>query len=67
MYNVRMALVRHPLTALARVLAFLPDLTLGDLEVLSGASTLSPELRGYICAEVAHRRRTNRRPAHRKG
>jgi hypothetical protein len=61
LYNVRMALVRHPLTRLSRVLAFLPDLTLGDLEVLSGAKTLSSQLRQYLEAEVARRRRARQR------
>jgi hypothetical protein len=66
LYNVRLALVRHPLTRLARVLAFLPDLTLGDLEVLSGAKTLSPQLRSYLEAEVATRRRASRRADRRR-
>lgn len=61
MYNVRMALVRHPLTPLARVLAFLPDLTLGDLQVLTGASSLSPNLREYISGEVTRRIQSSRR------
>lgn len=56
-YNVRMALVRHPLTPLARVLSFLPDLTLRDLEELSAASTLRENLRQYIRHEIASRRR----------
>lgn len=60
--NVRMALVRQPGTPLARVLAFLPDIPVGDLEVLAGARSLSPSLRQYITAEVALRRR-RRRPA----
>ena len=55
--NVRMALVRHPLTPLARVLAFLPDLTLRDLDELSGARSLPSRLKEYIRAEVALRRR----------
>ena len=62
-YNVRMALVRHPLTPLARVLSFLPDLTLGDLKVLSGARTLSPSLREYILHEIASRSRRTARQA----
>jgi len=63
LYNVRMALVRHPLTPLARVLSFLPDLTLRDLDELCGASTLPPNLRQYIRHEITTRshRRTARR------
>ena len=57
LYNVRMALVRHPLTPLARVLSFLPDLTLGDLRVLSGAKSLAPSLREYIAHEIDSRAR----------
>ncbi|HEV8384469.1 MAG TPA: hypothetical protein VGQ11_06315, partial [Candidatus Acidoferrales bacterium] len=60
LYNVRMALVRHPLTPLARVLAFLPDLTLRDLDELSGARSLPPRLKQYIRAEVALRRTRGR-------
>lgn len=55
LYNVRMALVRQPLTPLARVLSFLPDLTLRDLDELSAAKSLSPSLRQYIRHEVATR------------
>jgi hypothetical protein len=57
LYNVRMGLVRHPATPLARLLAFLPDLTLGDLRELSGLATLSPSLRQYIEHEIAVRSR----------
>ena len=60
LYNVRMALVRHPLTPLARVLAFLPDLTLRDLDELSGARSLPASLKQYIRAEVALRQRRGR-------
>jgi hypothetical protein len=60
LYNVRMALVRNPLTPLARVLAFLPDITLRDLDELSGARSLPASLKQYIRAEVALRRRRAR-------
>ena len=63
LYNVRMALVRHPLTPLARVLAFLPDLTLGDLTELSKASTLSENLRKYIRGEISARRARSKKAA----
>jgi hypothetical protein len=38
-------------------------LTLRDLDVLSGARTLSPQLREYIRAEVALRTRASHRRA----
>jgi len=62
-YNVRMALVRHPLTRLARVLSFIPDLTMRDLAELQHASTLSDSLREYIRNEVEIRARRRPRPA----
>jgi hypothetical protein len=61
LYNVRMALVRNPLTPLARVLAFLPDITLRDLDELSGARSLPASLKQYIRAEVALRRSRSRK------
>jgi len=63
LYNVRMALVRHPLTPLARVLLFIPDLTMRDLAELQHASTLSDSLREYIRSEVEIRARRRPRPA----
>jgi hypothetical protein len=63
LYNVRMALVRHPLTPLARVLLFIPDLTMRDLAELQHASTLSDSLREYIRNEVEIRARRRPRPA----
>ena len=61
LYSVRMALVRHPLTPLARVLAFLPDLTLRDLKDLQFASTLSDPMRQYIRGEINSRSLRKRR------
>ena len=55
LYNVRVALVRHPQTPLQRVLAFLPDLTLRDLNELCEASTLAENLRQYLRHEIARR------------
>lgn len=55
LYNVRMALVRHPAAPLATVLSFLPMLTVSDLKELTAARTLSGNLRGYIRREVEHR------------
>jgi len=61
--NVRMALIRHPLTPLARVLSFLPDITLRDLEELSAARTLREDLREYMRHEITTRRRRRTGPA----
>lgn len=60
-YNVRIALIRHPLTPLARVMAFLPDVTLRDLEELSQARTLREDLREYMRHEIASRSSSRRR------
>jgi hypothetical protein len=61
LYNVRMALAHNPATPLARVLAFLPDLTLRDLKDLSRARTIDPRLRQYLEHEVARRAGLRRR------
>ena len=55
LYHVRMALVRHPAASLARVLSFLPDLTLRDLDALCESATISQGLRRYIQREIARR------------
>lgn len=55
LYNVRMALVRHPAAPLATVLSFLPVLTASDLKELTAAGSLSENLRSYIRREVEHR------------
>jgi hypothetical protein len=55
MYNVRMALVRHPLSPLASVLGYLPQLTVSDLRELASPGIVSESLRKYLQAEVARR------------
>jgi len=62
-YNVRLALVRHPGTPLARVLGFLPDLTLRDLSDLCALTTLPASLRQYLQHEIAVRSRRRMRRA----
>lgn len=54
-YNVRAALVRNAHTPVPSVLAFLPNLTLGDLKDIAGLESLSPHLKKYIQAELSHR------------
>ncbi len=62
-YSVRLALVRHPLTPLARVMAFLPDLTSRDLQDLAGMKSLEPSLRNYIHGEIESRKKRGLRRA----
>jgi len=54
-YNVRLALVRHPLAPLASVLGYLPELTVSDLRELASPGILPEVLRKYLQAEVARR------------
>ncbi|GAC1668662.1 MAG: hypothetical protein NVS9B4_24590 [Candidatus Acidiferrum sp.] len=54
-YNIRLALVRHPASTLATVLAFLPDLTVSDLRELVAPGIVSENLRKYLQAEVQRR------------
>ncbi|MGH9817205.1 MAG: hypothetical protein ACRD6I_14115 [Candidatus Acidiferrales bacterium] len=65
LYNVRIALVRNPGTPLARVLSFLPDLTMRDLSDLGGLTTLPANLREYLRHEIAARQA--RRPSRASG
>ncbi len=53
--TVRLALVRHPRAPLDRILAFLPELTLSDLEDLLSLAHLPANLRQYLQHELAHR------------
>ncbi|MGB8343200.1 MAG: hypothetical protein WCE51_16570 [Chthoniobacterales bacterium] len=57
-YNVRLALVRHPLSPLATVLAYLPELTVSDLRELAAPGIVAESLRKYLQAEVQRRIRT---------
>lgn len=55
MYNVRLAVVRHPLSPLATVLAYLPELTVSDLRELASPGIVPESLRRYLEAEVQRR------------
>ncbi len=55
MYNVRIALLRQPPTALATVLAFLPELTVADLRALAAPGVLPESLSHYLQAEIRRR------------
>lgn len=54
-YNIRLALVRHPATPLSAVLGYLPELTVSDLRELASPGIVAGSLRKYLEAEV-HRR-----------
>ena len=54
-YDVRLQLVRHPLTPLGVALGFLGDLKVGDLKIIARDKRMRPEMRGYVRAEVERR------------
>jgi hypothetical protein len=54
-YHLRLALIRHPLTPLARVLAFLPDIALKDLRDICLDPRMPAQVRKYIVAHCAQR------------
>lgn len=56
-YDVRLQLVRHPLTPLGVALGFLPDLKPGDLRLLADDKRMRPTLREYVRAEAERRLR----------
>jgi hypothetical protein len=54
-YNVRMALVRNPHTPVSTVAAFLPNLTLHDLNEIARMDGLAPHLKNIIQQDLARR------------
>ncbi len=54
-YDLRLGLIRHPLTPLARVLAFLPDVAVADLQCICLDKRMLPQVRKYIQAHCAAR------------
>jgi hypothetical protein len=60
-YNVRLALVRHPSSPLATILAYLPEITVSDLRELAAPGIVPESLRKYLQAEVQRRMRTGGR------
>jgi hypothetical protein len=65
-YNVRLALVRHPASPLATVLAYLPELTVSDLRELAAPGVVPKSLRKYLQAEVQRRTRSRKKAASRQ-
>jgi hypothetical protein len=63
-YNVRLALVRHPSSPLATVLAYLPEITVSDLRELASPGIVSEGLRKYLQAEVHRRTHRSEKAAH---
>lgn len=62
-YNVRLALVRHPNSTLSTVLAYLPELTVSDLRELASPGIVSESLRKYLLAEIQRRIRKSEKSA----
>ncbi len=58
-YTVRLALVRHPGSTLASVLAVLPELTVSDLRELAAPGIVAESLRKYLQAEIQRRTRAD--------
>ncbi|MGH9862360.1 MAG: hypothetical protein ACRD35_02950 [Candidatus Acidiferrales bacterium] len=54
-YDVRLQLVRHPLTPLGTALAFLPDLKVSDLRIIVTDRRMRASLRDYVKAEIKRR------------
>jgi len=59
-YHLRLALIRNPITPLARVLEFLPDLAVNDLREICLDRRMPAHVRNYILVYCV--RRLNRRP-----
>jgi hypothetical protein len=62
-YHVRVALVRNAHTPAASVLAFLPQLILGDLKQISKLERLAPHLKKHTRERVVHRGNDRDAPA----
>ena len=54
-YDLRLQLIRHPLTPLALALAFLPDLKPEDLLLIATDQGMTPTMRAYVQAEAQRR------------
>jgi hypothetical protein len=62
-YHLRLALIRNPLTPLARVLSFLPDVAVTDLRDICLDHRMPQPVRKYIEAHCAARLNKQRRPS----
>jgi hypothetical protein len=61
-YHLRLALIRNPLTPLARVLAFLPNMAVTDLRDICPDHRMLPQVRRYIEAHCTARLNKQDRP-----
>ena len=61
-YNIRLALVRHPGSTLSSVLSYLPELTVSDLRELAAPGIVSENLRKYLQAEIQRRIHAGEKP-----
>lgn len=61
-YHLRLALIRNPVTPLARVLAFLPDMAVTDLRDICLDHRMLPQVRRYIEAHCTARLNKQDRP-----
>jgi hypothetical protein len=61
-----MALVRNPHTPVAYVLAFLPNITLRDLQDIPRLEGLAPHLKNYILQELERRADATGKPARKR-
>ncbi len=62
-YTIRLALVRNPLSPLATILSYLPELTVSDLRELAAPGIVPENLRKYLQAEVQRRLRASKKKA----
>jgi hypothetical protein len=62
-YNIRLALVRNPMSPLATILSYLPELTVSDLRELAAPGIVPESLRKYLQAEVQRRLRASEKTA----
>lgn len=60
-YDLRLQLVRHPLTPLGLALGFLPELKAADLRLITGDKRMTPTMRDYVKAEAERRLEQRRR------
>jgi hypothetical protein len=65
-YSVRLALLRSSQTPLARVLSFLPSVSITDLRILSQSSSVPSKVQPHIHRELANRMQHGRAPIQRK-
>ena len=61
-YNIRLALVRHPCSSLSTILAYLPELTVSDLRELAAPGIVAENLRRYLQAEIQRRLSARQQP-----